>query len=623
MREEFENLVNLGKISAHEVDKLVELAEAGFCMHKGWGFGRITTVDTVLSRFAIDFPDRPGHTMDLSFAAKSMTAIGKDHILARKVTDLAGLQQLAATNHLELAKVVLTSYDGAATAGTIQEALVPDVISDDWKKWWDTVRKEMKKDGHFEMPVKKSAPIVYHDNEISLDEKLLSALNDARGLKAKIQVVSEIRKNVEELSDAKSLGNRARDLLNEDIGTHQKNKPALALEAIFERDELAHELEFSPIEGQTKDLDVWANGNRLDAIIEEIPSTRQKKTLASYKRFDPDGWEQEVLNVLNNSTAKLVGECANLLIKSDKLDVLKSALEGLINQHSASTELLLWLAKNRSDSFADILGPEVFRAMVTAIERDQFNEKKASRLPDFILGDKELIPELISSADIEVIKDLTRALKMSTCFEDMDKRSLLARIVKQYPVVQSLISGDSQKEDASLIVSWVSLRRREREYDNLVHKKMPENRKEIAIARSYGDLRENHEYKAAKEMQRILEEQKAKLEVELLNAQGSDFANPDTSVVSLGTSVKVQDLQTQQEETYIILGAWDSEPERSIISYQTPVGKCMVGKPVGTEVEFQVDGPAKQLKILSIEAWAGKLVDEEEEAATKEEAPSA
>ena len=65
--------------------------------------------------------------------------------------------------------------------------------------------------------------------------------------------------------------------------------------------------------------------------------------------------------------------------KDGKLDLLKELLARLISQHQASSELLLWLAKERSDTFADILGPEVFRAMLTAMERDQFNEKSSNQ----------------------------------------------------------------------------------------------------------------------------------------------------------------------------------------------------------------------------------------------------
>ncbi|HCB97169.1 MAG TPA: transcription elongation factor GreA, partial [Verrucomicrobiales bacterium] len=115
-------------------------------------------------------------------------------------------------------------------------------------------------------------------------------------------------------------------------------------------------------------------------------------------------------------------------------------------------------------------------------------------------------------------------------FDDMDKRSLLGRIVKIYPAIQALISGEATtSEDRGLLVSWDSLLRRRSEYTELVQKKIPENSKEIAVARSYGDLRENHEYKAAKEMQKILMKRKAELEMDLTRARGTDFADVSTS----------------------------------------------------------------------------------------------
>src|SRR6185437_11601329 len=168
-----------------------------------------------------------------------------------------------------------------------------------------------------------------------------------------------------------------------------------------------------------------------------------------------------------------------------------------------------------------------------------------NRLRDFILDDQELLVELIGSADLEVIKDLTRALQLSPSFDDMDKRSFLARIVKSYPAIQSLISGEQSQKESNLVVSWESLERRKNEYHELVEKKIPANSREIAVARSYGDLRENHEYKAAKEMQKILMRSKHELESQLVRARGMDFANTKTDVVGIGTRVKVTDLNTQ------------------------------------------------------------------------------
>jgi transcription elongation GreA/GreB family factor len=228
--------------------------------------------------------------------------------------------------------------------------------------------------------------------------------------------------------------------------------------------------------------------------------------------------------------------------------------------------------------------------MLTAMERDQFNERRSNRLRDFILDDQQLLVELIGSADFEVIKDLTRALQLSPSFDDMDKRSLLARIVKSYPAVQVLISGEQTKQEATLLVSWESLERRKNEYHELVEKKIPANSKEIAVARSYGDLSENHEYKAAKEMQKLLMVRKVDLETQLVRARGTDFAAPRTDVASIGTIVQATDLATSQPEHFSILGAWDSDPEKDIISYLSPVAQSLLGHKVGDEVEVEVHG---------------------------------
>ena len=128
-----------------------------------------------------------------------------------------------------------------------------------------------------------------------------------------------------------------------------------------------------------------------------------------------------------------------------------------------------------------------------------------------------------------------------------------------------MISGEqskAEKAETTLVVSWESLERRKNEYAELVQKAIPANSKEIAVARSYGDLRENHEFKAAKEMQKILMRRKGELEAQLVRARGSDFANPRTDVVSIGDTVAVTDLEHQHAETFTILGAWDSDPER-------------------------------------------------------------
>jgi transcription elongation GreA/GreB family factor len=541
--------------------------------------------------------------MDLGFAAESLKPVPKDHILARKATDLDAVRHLAA-HHIDLIKIVLNSYGGKATTDQIQQVLVPDVITDDWKKWWETARREMKKDGHFIVPLKKTEPVVYQAQETSLQDRLLADFRAAKGLKARIVVVTEMLKLVSDLKDKAAVANEVIAALNPEIASHQRTQPAVALEAIFARDELRAACGVSVTEGEVTAAQVWLqDGIRFGSLLEAIPAAKHHRALESFKAANPDRWTDVLRGALNLVSAKLAKEVASILISSGKLDLLKETLSKLISQHAASSELLLWFGRERNEDYVDILGPEVFRAMLTAMERDQFNEKRSNRLRDFILEDQPLIVELTASADIEVVKDLTRALKLSPVFDDMDKRSLLARLVKAHPAVQSLVSGEQTKQESALLVSWESLERRRVEYQDIVEKKIPANSKEIAIARSYGDLRENHEYKAAKEMQKILMRQKEELEAALTRARGTDFSNAKTDVVGPGTVVQATDLQTNQTETFTILGAWDSDPDKGVISYLTPVAMALLNRKVGDEVEFELHGSKRRQRIEKIEAW--------------------
>jgi transcription elongation GreA/GreB family factor len=602
MREEFEKMAAAGKIEGRHIEALVQLTTSGYCMHRSWGFGRIKTVDTVFARFTIDFPNKPGHTMDLAFAAESLKPIPKEHILARKASDLEELRQMAATHHLELVKLVLNSYGGKATADQIQHALVPDVIRDDWKKWWEAARREMKKDGHFLVPLKKTEPILFQAKEVSLQDRLLGEFRAAKGLKARIAVAGELLRSADDLNDRTAVATEVVSALNSEIANYQRTQPAVALEAVFVRDDMRAIAGVPAADGEITAQAIWSQDSKLGQVMEQMPAAKHRRALESFKDTFPDRWHEVVRTALNTVSARLCREFSSLLIQEGHIGELKEALVRLISQHAASSELLLWLAKERTDAFADILGPEVFRAMLTSMERDQFNEKRSNRLREYIVDDQELLAELTAAAELEVIKDLTRALQLSTVFDDMDKRSLLARIVKRHPAVQSLISSEQTKQDTSLAVSWESLERRNKEYHDLVDKKIPANSREIAVARSYGDLRENHEYKAAKEMQKVLMRRKDELENQLVRARGTDFSNPRTDVVSIGTVVVATDLHTNQSEKFIILGAWDSDPEKGIVSYLSPVAQSLLNRKVGDEVEFEVHGARHHHRIENIEA---------------------
>ena len=611
---EFKRLVLEGKLDRKLTDDLSKLVNGGFCTHRSWGFGKITRVDTLLAKITIDFQSKPNHVMDLSFAAKILNPLSADHILARKASDLSGLKRMGALDHLQLIKLVLMSYGGQANVSQIQEALVPDVIDADWKKWWADAKKEMKVDGHFQLPVKKSEPLIYHAQELSAHDQLMSNLRDSKGLKAQLAAANEIFKGIVDIANKNEVLSEIIDVLNHAIKNHINIKPSLSLEGILFRDFIRIDTELLPNDDELTASSVFNKTKDLAAVIEGLSAAKQKLALDAFCLSNSETWVDIYLELLNSSGLRLVGELANMLIDAGHFDRFKDHLEQLISKHEANTDLMLWLGKNRSDSFADILGPEVFRAMMAAIEQDRFNEKKTSKLNDFIMADQDLVTDLIGSADVEVVEDLVRAVQATICFDDLDKRSIFGRIVKAYPSIQSMISGDKSKEDNLLIVSWDSLERRKNEYEALVKKKIPANSKEIAIARSYGDLKENHEFKAAKEMQKVLMTRKGELEIDLTRARGTDFSDASVDKVSVGNKLGVTNLDSGKDEVFILLGAWDGDPEKFILSYLTPLGQAFLGKKPGEESEFEVDNNIRKYRVNTIERYtvAGPTVDHPE-----------
>ncbi|MGN6642916.1 MAG: GreA/GreB family elongation factor, partial [Verrucomicrobiota bacterium] len=108
---------------------------------------------------------------------------------------------------------------------------------------------------------------------------------------------------------------------------------------------------------------------------------------------------------------------------------------------------------------------------------------------------------------------------------------------------------------------------------------------------------------AAKEMQKVLMRNKGEMESQLVRARGTDFANARTDVVSIGTVVQSTDLKTNQRETFKVLGAWDSDPDKGIISYLSPVAQGLMNRKVGDEVEFEIYGATHKHRIESIEPY--------------------
>ena len=133
-----------------------------------------------------------------------------------------------------------------------------------------------------------------------------------------------------------------------------------------------------------------------------------------------------------------------------------------------------------------------------------------------------------------------------------------------------------------------------------------DKRREIAdrirVAREFGDIAENAEYDDAKNEQAMLEHKIAQLEERLLNAKVIDKGDIDTSVVSIGSTVRLKDVDANQTVEYHIVGSAEANPSEQKLSNESPVGKAIMGRKKGETVEVTAPRGALKFKILDIKA---------------------
>ena len=607
MQQDIQKAIDSGKLTAAAGEALAQLSPGTFVQHKSWGFGRIAGVDFLVHQMTIDFKSKKAHPMQLQYAAESLIPISPDHIAAQKVADLNGLKGRAKSDPVSVARTVLVSNGGKATQDQFTTALVPDVMSEaEFKRWFEVAKKAMKADGHFAIPTKKGLPFELREGPISHIDEYLSAFNNARQLKEQVKAIELILKHLDEFKDAVAQLQPVVVALNDTAKKSLKLKPDETLALLATRDDL---LERAPELQRGADAPEIASillehRSVLSALLSKVPDSKLARAVASIPPAFGEEWVSRAVNVvLRAEKSRLAEEAAALITREKRNEELATALQRSISDHSISSAALCWLCDDRTGWFSDLLDHKVATAILAALERDAHAEKKDRKLHDLLVNDQDLLPELISNASSEELRDFMRKLVFTTVFEDLNKRSLLGRILRIYPELQSMLSGDSESKDESIVVSWESLEKRKADFDELVNKKIPENVKEIQIAREHGDLRENFEYKAAKDMQRVLNRRRSEMERDLSLARGTDFSNVDPIQVGIGTKVTLREVKNGTIDVYSVLGAWDTDPDNGIISYQSALAKALLGHKVGDQVDAPTEHGDRAVVIEKIEVW--------------------
>ena len=590
--------------------KLETMEPGSYVIHRSWGFGQIKSYDDASQRLLIDFKDKKKHPMDPAFCITTMDVLPANHLLVRKETEPKKVLELITDNPAQLVVEALQAYpNNAATVIEMEITLAQVVGEDKFKKWWAAAKKLVAKDPRVSVPEKKTDCYVVREIPVSAEDEILEQFTTTRSARRRIALA-------EELMDATGKKDIKADLSIVLKGVADAVKDSNQLDASERlygasvRDDLAaytgSEVAFEPTQAS-----LVAVVRDLPSIAEKVPVHFQSRFLELIHATPPIESRDILFNLLKTSQGKFTTECINFLVEHDHSAELAATLTRWQTEQNLRAPVLLWIVKNRhSKKFAkllnELISPRLLSSIFFAIDYEALQAASARRIPlgDILSEDTDLISDLLSTADPETARDLANTLMLNQGFEELTKKSLLARFIKIFPKIQSLVAADAESKEEQLLVSKPSFERKREEYETIVSKKIPENSKAIATAREHGDLKENSEYKMAKQDQQVLMAQKTNLEKELGRARVSNFKEASTDQVGAGTIVTVT--ASGKTTTYTILGAWDGDAEKNIISYKTALGAALVGKKVGDTVKVKTGSSDEDYTIVSIARYADK-----------------
>ena len=293
-------------------EKLKLLAPGTYCLHRSWGFGRIKEWDNVHEAVLIDFKSKHGHVMQFGYAAESLTPLAPDHVSVQKVESGPALQKKAIEDPVAVITDCIKSLGAQATADNIQALLSPDIIpAADYKKWWDSAKRALKKNGHFYVPGKKNEALRQLDAPSALGDSALEHLRLANGPKAILTALGTLGKYWHEIKSEPVL-NEIAELLDATLSKIPKSQLPIQIELALARDEFFVQAG-RPVESGPMAITALTPqaSPALSNLLDALPGSRQPKLLEALRVGLPDAWPALFLGLLpraNGRVAEVITE---------------------------------------------------------------------------------------------------------------------------------------------------------------------------------------------------------------------------------------------------------------------------------------------------------------------------
>jgi transcription elongation GreA/GreB family factor len=471
------------------------------------------------------------------------------------------------------------------------------------KAWWSRAKKLIESDPRIAQPETRTGYYALREQPLEQADELVEGVLLSKQVGKKIQCA-------EKLLSAKVLENQRDKMV---LILEELEKLCLAsgtghgerLQLLWLCEDFAASLEI-PLPEEISLVRLLQAADNLTEVANSLSHSQLNRLFRRLQQVQAETYFATCIALLRNGSARTIGAAVDFLVASGFGDEVRQTLRQWLRDNNLRITLVDWILRSRhSEKYVSLLEPLIghplLRLALISIDQEALkrsNNRKIA-LAETIAADQRLVEETLAGQPPELVRDLAHMVLRNQGFDPLTKKSIVARFIRLSPDLQNLLEeGSGGREDGTLKVSPESLEAVRSEYETLIHQKIPANKRAVEIAREQGDLRENSEYKMARQDQDMLLARKGQIEKDLARVRVIDFDAVGSDVVSIGSVVSLIDGKNRRE-SYAILGAWDSDPDHHILAYLTPMGRALLGKKIGETVE--IDGQSRRIE--TIERW--------------------
>jgi len=579
-----------GEVSLEEsfrrLDLLLALAPGVLVIDPNWGIGTVKRLDDFTKRITVDFAGKPGHSISFEAACDSHIRAPEGHLLTLRHKDPEGMRKMVADSPGEVVRLALRSF-GNKPVSRLEDLLVKNgfVAAADWKAFWDGARRALKNDPLVSIPAKRTDSIALRIQAESHGDDWFKSLATTKDPIKILEMIAEL----EQAGKLQGLDEAKRGVLEERLnfavkGAHNTDAPLYARLAVT-----VSRLGFPtpPIEHLRGHL--WEQDRYIKAA--ESLAVRDMQGLVGFMLAEGAAASARLLDALPRMPFSLLSEVLAVLKDTPEA---AAACAALLKQTSVPPTLVNWVFRSRQQHQAwDGMPPlidQIGHAIVIVENKLSGEALRMQNSLKQLFGQPKWMEGLFAELDLPQRQYLFDRIQASSAWDPTTHRTLLGRMLKLDPALAERKKTAHQQTQVTVRqTSWRSIAEKQAQYKRLIEVEMPKNSKDIAVTRSYGDLRENFEYQAAKDFQRQILQRQSELQLELRQVKGTDFSNVPHDKAGPGTTVTLR-LEDGSARTYTILGEWDRDEALDIISCRTRMALALEGKRPGETVTIPVLG---------------------------------